>query len=88
MTTTGAVPFPHGPDDFDTDWIEGVFKAPAGSLRSLGHAPVGTGQICVRFRFSCDWAGGENTLGLPQSFIAKGPSTDARSRAAAAIFHL
>ena len=84
----GAVPFPRAPDDFDRDWIEGVFGAPPGSLRSLNHTPVGTGQICDSFRFSCDWSAGDDTQALPRTFIAKCPSTDDHSRAAAALFHL
>jgi hypothetical protein len=88
MTASRAVPFPRAPEEFDGDWIEGVFNAPPGSLRSFDYAPVGTGQICDSFRFSCDWSAGDDTGPPPRTFIAKCPSTDARSRAAAALFHL
>ncbi|MEH6790885.1 phosphotransferase [Parasphingorhabdus sp.] len=76
--------FPISPDEFETAFIETVFGAPAGALRSLSHEPVGTGQVCDSYRFTCDWADGQG----PASFIAKCPSTDPVSRGAAAIFHL
>ena len=61
--------FPIDPDEFDRDFIETVFRAPAGALRSLRHEPVGTGQVCDSYRFTCDWAGSEG----PATFIAKCP---------------
>lgn len=76
--------FPINPDEFETAFIERVCGAPSGSLRSLRHEPVGTGQVCDSYRFTCDWAEGEG----PETFIAKCPSADPVSRGAAAIFHL
>jgi len=76
--------FPISPEEFEKPFLEAVFDAPPGSLRSIGHEPVGTGQVCDSYRFTCDWAGGEG----PDSFIAKCPSADPVSRGAAAIFHL
>lgn len=76
--------FPTRPEEFERDWVETVFDAPAGSLRSLTHKPVGTGQVCDSYRFQCDWSAN----GLPGTFVAKCPSTDPTSRGAAAIFHL
>ncbi|MEO9599064.1 phosphotransferase [Parasphingorhabdus sp.] len=76
--------FPLRPEEFETGFIEEVFGAATGSLRSLTHEPVGTGQICDSYRFTCDWA----EDGHPETFIAKCPSADPTSRGAAAIFHL
>lgn len=76
--------FPINPEEFETAFIETVFGAPPGALRSLDHEPVGTGQVCDSYRFTCNWAGGEG----PTTFIAKCPSADPVSRGAAAIFHL
>ncbi|NRD88764.1 hypothetical protein C8024_03785 [Sphingopyxis sp. BSNA05] len=50
----------------------------------MTHEPVGTGQVCDSYRFTCDWA----EEGHPETFIAKCPSADPVSRGAAAIFHL
>ena len=77
-----ALPF--RPEDFEKAFIERVFAAPSGSLRSLTHEPVGTGQVCDSYRFTCDWAEGS----YPATFIAKCPSAEPVSRGAAAIFHL
>ncbi len=76
--------FPLRPEEFDPRWIEDVFGAPSGSLQSMTHKPVGTGQVCDSFRFICDWQDDR----FPASFIAKCPSADPVSRGAAAIFHL
>jgi hypothetical protein len=76
--------FPVRPEEFETAFIEQVFDAAPGSLQSLTHEPVGTGQVCDSFRFTCDWAEGDH----PETFIAKCPSADPVSRSAAAIFHL
>ena len=76
--------FPVRPEDFEIAFIEQVFGAPQGALESLTHAPVGTGQVCDSYRFSCQWA----DAGHPATFIAKCPSADPVSRGAAAIFHL
>lgn len=58
--------------------------APSESLQSLSHEPVGTGQVCDSFRFTCNWREGD----YPASFVAKCPSANPVSRGAAAIFHL
>lgn len=76
--------FPVRPEEFETAFIEQVFGATPGSLKSLTHEPVGTGQVCDSYRFTCDWSGGDH----PVTFIAKCPSADPVSRGAAAIFHL
>jgi hypothetical protein len=76
--------FPVRPEEFETAFIEQIFGAPPGSLKSLTHQPVGTGQVCDSYRFTCDWA----EPGHPTTFIAKCPSADPVSRGAAAIFHL
>lgn len=76
--------FPLRPEEFDPRWVEETFSAPSGSLQSLTHEPVGTGQVCDSFRFTCDW----QDDGYPVSFVAKCPSADPISRGAAAIFHL
>ncbi|AMO70647.1 phosphotransferase [Sphingorhabdus sp. M41] len=76
--------FPVRPEEFETSFIEQVFDTAPGSLASLTYEPVGTGQVCDSYRFTCDWS--EN--GHPATFIAKCPSADPVSRGAAAIFHL
>tara|TARA_R110000824_G_scaffold398064_1_gene601676 strand:- start:259 stop:1299 length:1041 start_codon:yes stop_codon:yes gene_type:complete len=76
--------FPVRPEEFGTAFIEQVFDAAPGSLKSLTHEPVGTGQVCDSYRFTCDWSEGDH----PATFIAKCPSGDPASRGAAAIFHL
>lgn len=76
--------FPVHPGEFENAFIEQVFDATPGSLKSLTHEPVGTGQVCDSYRFTCNWA----EEGHPATFIAKCPSTDSVSRSAAAIFHL
>jgi len=76
--------FPMRPEEFETAFIEQVFAAVPGSLKSLTHQPVGTGQVRDSYRFTCDWAEGDH----PATFIAKCPSADPVSRGAAAIFHL
>ena len=75
---------PLRPEEFSTHWLESVFDAPAGSLVSLDFEAVGTGQICDSYRFSCDWQNTER----PATFVAKCPSADADSRAAAAMYQL
>ncbi|GAA0484154.1 phosphotransferase [Parasphingorhabdus litoris] len=76
--------FPLRPEEFDPRWVEEIFGAPSGSLQSMTHKPVGTGQVCDSFRFTCDWQEDR----YPASFVAKCPSADPVSRGAAAIFHL
>lgn len=76
--------FPLRPDEFDPRWVEKIFGAPSGSLQSLTHKPVGTGQVCDSFRFRCEWSGHD----APATFVAKCPSANETSRGAAAIFHL
>lgn len=76
--------FPLRPEEFKKEFVEKVFGTAAGSLQSLTHEPVGTGQVCDSYRFACDWSEGDH----PKTFIAKCPSTDEVSRGAAAIFHL
>tara|TARA_R110000824_G_scaffold61807_3_gene164031 strand:- start:9783 stop:10823 length:1041 start_codon:yes stop_codon:yes gene_type:complete len=76
--------FPLRPEEFEKAFIERVFDATPGSLKSLTHEPVGTGQVCDSYRFTCDWSEGNH----PATFIAKCPSADPVSRGAAAIFHL
>ena len=76
--------FPLRPEEFQRPFVENVFGAAPGSLKSLSHEPVGTGQVCDSYRFTCDWAEGDH----PATFIAKCPSADPVSRGAAAIFHL
>tara|TARA_R100001244_G_scaffold6593_5_gene7820 strand:+ start:488 stop:1528 length:1041 start_codon:yes stop_codon:yes gene_type:complete len=75
---------PVRPEAFEESFVETVFSAPSGSLRLLRYEPVGTGQVCDSYRFTCDWA----EDGYPATFIAKCPSADPVSRGAAAIFHL
>ncbi|MEO9468105.1 aminoglycoside phosphotransferase family protein [Parasphingorhabdus sp.] len=79
-----SIQFPVRPEEFEKGFVEQVFKAPSGSLQYLTHEPVGTGQVCDSYRFTCDWKNQEG----PATFIAKCPSADAKSRAAAAMFHL
>ena len=76
--------FPVRPEEFEKSFVEQAFGAPSGSLQSLTHEPVGTGQVCDSFRFHCDWV----EQSLPATFVAKCPSHDEISRNAAAIFHL
>ncbi|MEP2987492.1 MAG: phosphotransferase [Parasphingorhabdus sp.] len=76
--------FPLRPEEFEKAFVEQAFNAPPGSLSSLTHEPVGTGQVCDSYRFTCDWGDGEH----PSTFIAKCPSAEEISRNAAAIFHL
>lgn len=84
---TNSLWFPLTPEEFSREWVEQAFSAQAGSLHSLRFEPVGTGQVCDSYRFSCDWAADDSAC-LPASFIAKCPSADANSRGAAATFHL
>ncbi len=76
--------FPVRPEEFEAAFVEQAFDAAPGSLKSLTHKPVGTGQVCDSYRFTCDWT--DN--GHPPTFIAKCPSANPASRGAAAIFHL
>lgn len=76
--------FPLRPEEFEKAFVEEVFGAAAGSLKSLTHKPVGTGQVCDSYRFTCEWTEGD----LAKTFVAKCPSADEISRNAAAIFHL
>ena len=76
--------FPLRPEDFDREFVEQVFNAPAQSLLGLTYEPVGTGQVCDSYRFHCDWVGDDG----PATFIAKCPSANEISRNAAAVFHL
>lgn len=84
--------FPATPQEFTSAFVENKFNAAPGSLKSIDFAPVGTGQVCDSFRFTCDWAdseqAGEGSEKRPATFIAKCPSHDAQSRGAAAMFHL
>jgi len=75
---------PLRPEDFSTHWLESVFDAPHGSLTSLRFDAVGTGQICDSYRFTCEW----QDINRPTTFVAKCPSADADSRAAAALYQL
>ena len=75
---------PLRPEEFQPAFVEKAFGANAGSLKSVSHQPVGTGQVCDSYRFTCDWAEGDH----PATFVAKCPSNDEISRNAAAIFHL
>lgn len=79
-----SIRFPLRPEEFETAFVEQVFNAAQGSLKSLTHEPVGTGQVCDSYRFTCDWSQDDH----PATFIAKCPSADPVSRSAAAIFHL
>ncbi len=76
--------FPLRPEEFEKAFVEEVFAAVAGSLQSLTHEPVGTGQVCDSYRFTCNWNEGD----YPTTFVSKCPSADEISRNAAAIFHL
>ncbi len=76
--------FPIRPEEFETSFVEQIFKTKSGSLTSLTHEPVGTGQVCDSYRFTCEWADGD----APKTFVAKCPSADPISRNAASIFHL
>jgi len=76
--------FPLRPEQFKPAFIERVFDAARGSLQSLTHEPVGTGQVCDSYRFTCNWT----ESNYPATFIAKCPSANPVSRSAAAIFHL
>jgi len=76
--------FPLRPEEFEKAFVEQVFGAASGSLQSLSHEPVGTGQVCDSYRFTCDWTEGDH----PGTFVSKCPSADEISRNAASIFHL
>ena len=80
--------FPLRPEKFEKGFVEQVFDQSLGSLRTLDHEPVGTGQVCDSYRFTCGWAEGPDKASRPGTFIAKCPSADPVSRNAAAIFHL
>jgi hypothetical protein len=85
--------FPVAPRDFTRDFVEAALGAVPGSLLALRFEPVGTGQVCDSYRFHCEWAAGSSdndkrAAPLPVSFVAKCPSHDATSRAAAALFRL
>ena len=75
---------PLRPEEFDQAFVEQVFGAAPGSLKTLTHEPVGTGQVCDSYRFTCEWT----EEGHPATFVSKCPSGDEISRNAAAIFHL
>lgn len=76
--------FPVRPEDFEKGFVEQAFGAASGSLQSLTHEPVGTGQVCDSYRFYCNWNAGDH----PKTFVAKCPSANEISRNAAAVFHL
>lgn len=81
-------PFPNTPEEFTPAFVEDALGAARGSLLSIRHEPVGTGQVCDSYRFICDWKDGPDKEARPNSFVAKCPSHDAISRGAAALFHL
>jgi len=76
--------FPLRPEDFNQDFVAKIFGQPQGALTDLSFKPVGTGQVCDSYRFTCTWA----EEGPPATFIAKCPSAEPISRGAAALFHL
>lgn len=78
------IQLPVTPTDFDAAYIEHAMSAEPGTLERFDFEPVGTGQVCDSYRFHCHW----RTQGPATSFIAKCPSSDENSRAAAALFHL
>ena len=72
--------FPLRPEAFENGFIEQVFGQPKNALNALSFKPVGTGQVCDSYRFTCDWSQGHGDEQRPATFIAKCPSADALSR--------
>ena len=66
------------PGKFDPDWLAGVLGQPAGALRGLEFAPVGTGQVGDSFRVHLDWS--TAATNAPATIIAKCPANDPVSR--------
>ena len=66
------------PRKFDLDWLAGVLGQPAGALRAMDFAPVGTGQVGDSFRLSLDWS--DAGASAPATIIAKCPAQDPVSR--------
>ena len=67
------------PDGFDLEWLAARLGAPAGSLRGMTSAKLGTGQMSDSFRLCLDWRGHDG----PATIVAKCPSHDEHSRAIA-----
>ena len=70
--------FPDHPEKFEPDWLAGVLGQPAGALRAIEFAPVGTGQVGDSFRLHLDWS--EAAANAPATIIAKCPAKDPVSR--------
>lgn len=70
--------FADHPEKFDSDWLAGVLGQPAGALRAIEFAPVGTGQVGDSFRLHLEWS--EAAANAPATIIAKCPAQDPVSR--------
>ena len=70
--------FADHPEKFDPDWLAGVLGQPAGALRAIEFAPVGTGQVGDSFRLHLEWS--EAAANAPVTIIAKCPAQDPVSR--------
>ena len=66
---------PRHPDEFSTDWLESVLKAPEGSIRGFTAEPVGTGQVAASYRLQLDRPADHG----PKSYVVKAPSADETS---------
>lgn len=71
---------PIHPRDFNLTWLERALKAETGALRSFDFDPIGTGQMCQSFRLNLKW---RRLSEGPAAIIAKCPSADEKTRAAA-----
>ena len=70
--------FADHPEKFDSDWLAGVLGQPAGALRAIEFAHVGTGQVGDSFRLHLEWS--EAAANAPAAIIAKCPAQDPVSR--------
>lgn len=77
---------PASPESFTTDWLERSLGAPAGSLTSFAHDPIGTGQIADSYRLALDWR--DRPASAPASLVVKCPSPDETSLASARLMNL
>lgn len=80
--------FPASGDAVAPDWLAAQLGQPTHALRQATAGPVGSGQVCDSFRLTLDWDEAAVTAPVPRTLIAKGPSHDPASRAAAAMFDL
>lgn len=76
------LPFPTSPEQMTPDWLAPAMGQPRGALRGFTATPIGTGQMCLSYRLTLDWADG---IHAPATIVAKCPAEDDASRHVAAL---